>query len=402
MHSIGSRISPAEGFNCSFLDDTLLIPGSLRIGFVRPVPVAPAVVALAPRRWQRIADGGRLLVVRLRSPDALGLRVAVQVAAWPVAALLGFFDAEGTLATVFSGAELNAAHGPFRSPLIQGESALVAIGLPLEYDPAATFMALPQMSHLVRWPFDNADTGASAGNRCRLDVTCYSDWERASRATALLVYTDETGGTGVCTGTLVRDGDPMTAVAYLITAANCAPDATRAGSIEAVWFHHAAHCGSRVGASAQTVSGGAELLQTDTLADISLLRLRRPAPAGAVSPDWSARVPEPGAPLVSVHQPKARRQAIAFGTLTGLVPCDEVPLCEGDGADEAEHYQRVAWERGGTDEGSSGAGLFLESGQLVGVLSGGFVDCEGTPGPDLFGRLDLAYRAGLWRWLGRR
>ena len=53
-----------------------------------------------------------------------------------------------------------------------------------------------------------------------------------------------------------------------------------------------------------------------------------------------------------------------------------------------------------TDAGSSGAGLFAPSGALVGVLSGGFGDCEGTPGPDHYGRFDLAYRAGLSRWLG--
>jgi hypothetical protein len=104
--------------------------------------------------------------------------------------------------------------------------------------------------------------------------------------------------------------------------------------------------------------------------------------------------------LASVHHPQGLNQAIAFGSVTALVPCAEVPLCERDGADDAGHYLRVHWNRGGTDIGSSGAGLFLASGELVGVLSGGLGDCQGRPGPDHYGRFDLSYGAGLHRWLG--
>jgi len=136
------------------------------------------------------------------------------------------------------------------------------------------------------------------------------------------------------------------------------------------------------------------------LTDISLLRLRRPAPSGAIFADWSVQVPEPGTTLASVHHPQGFKQSIAFGSVTALVPCSEVPLCEGDGADDVGRYLRVHWKQGGTDIGSSGAGLFLPSGELVGVLSGGFGDCEGTPGPDHYGRFDLIYRAELHRWLG--
>jgi hypothetical protein len=67
----------------------------------------------------------------------------------------------------------------------------------------------------------------------------------------------------------------------------------------------------------------------------------------------------------------------------------------GDGAVDAGHCLRIRWKRRGTDIGSSGSGIFAPSGALVGVLSGGFGDCEGTPGPDHNGRFDLAYRAAL-------
>lgn len=110
--------------------DPTSIPGPLQLGFGRAVPAASALGALSPSRWQQTPSGGRLLAVRLRSPGALGLRVAVQTAAWPIAALLGFFDAEGTVAALFSGAELNAVHGPLWSPLLHDESALMTIARP--------------------------------------------------------------------------------------------------------------------------------------------------------------------------------------------------------------------------------------------------------------------------------
>jgi lysyl endopeptidase len=79
-----------------------------------------------------------------------------------------------------------------------------------------------------------------------------------------------------------------------------------------------------------------------------------------------------------------------------------VPLCEGEAENGEDHYLLVGWDQGGTDLGSSGAGLFLESGELVGVLHGGSGECEDSPGRDHYGRFDLTYGARLSRWLGKR
>jgi hypothetical protein len=385
----------------AWVADPRSIPGPLRIGFGRRVPIDDVADALASgHHWQQSPDGHHVAVVQLHSPGALGLRIALSVAALPDAALLAFFDAKGMPAGLFSGVELNAADGPFWSPLIRGDRAALAVSLPPGTESASVHISLPRVSHLLRWPVDDSDMRAAAADPCRLKVACHPDWEPASRATALLVYTDATGGTGTCTGTLLRDTDPATNVPHVITARHCVPDQHRAAGIEAVWFHRIARCGNTVDLPAQAVSGGAELLFADALSDISLLRLRHPPPTGAVFADWSVRLPDPGTALASVHHPLGLQQAITFGSVTALVPCAEVPLCEGDGSDAVGHYLRVSWLRGGTDIGSSGAGLFLPSGALVGVLSGGFGDCLSKPGPDHYGRFDLAYRAGLFRWLG--
>jgi len=69
----------------------------------------------------------------------------------------------------------------------------------------------------------------------------------------------------------------------------------------------------------ESVSGRDPERDAHTMTDISLLRLRRPAPAGAVFADWSAHVPEPGTTLASVHRAPGLSQAVAFGNVTATV-----------------------------------------------------------------------------------
>jgi hypothetical protein len=61
----------------------------------------------------------------------------------------------------------------------------------------------------------------------------------------------------------------------------------------------------------------------------------------------------------------------------------------------------VRWSSGRTEAGSSGSGLFLNNGHyLLGQLYGGDgTSCTDT-GTDSYGRFDVAYRAGLYQYLG--
>ncbi|MGB5832687.1 MAG: hypothetical protein WBG92_11945 [Thiohalocapsa sp.] len=170
--------------------DPASIPGPLHLGFGRLVPVDDGVEALSPARGHRTQGDGHVAAVRLRSPGAVGLRIGLMIAALPDAALLGFFDAKGAIVAAFSRVELHTAGGQFWSPLVRGDAAVVALGLPPGSDPAGTRISLPQVSHLVRWPFAETDTPESADNPCRRDVACHPDWEPTSRATALLVYSE--------------------------------------------------------------------------------------------------------------------------------------------------------------------------------------------------------------------
>ncbi len=103
-----------------------------------------------------------------------------------------------------------------------------------------------------------------------------------------------------------------------------------------------------------------------------------------------------------MHHPQGQPQRIAVGVLSESLSCLAVEDCGADPDAMEEQFLRVTWAQGVTAGGSSGSGLFLESGELIGVLYGGYSGCGKPDGPDDYGRFDLAYRAALDRWLRAR
>jgi hypothetical protein len=216
----------------------------------------------------------------------------------------------------------------------------------------------------------------------------------------VVLYVLPGGGSNACTGTLLADSDPKTRIPYLLTAHHCVPDQRQASMVETFWRHQADGCGGRPDAAPVRVTGGAELLYARKAIDTALLRLRRPAPAGAVFAEWSPTLPEHGTDVVSVHHPQGQPVKVARGAVVAHWRCAEVAYCGEEAEDDGVHYFGVEWREGLTSGGSSGAGVFMaESGELVGVNTGGLSTCEVPAGPDDFGRFDLAHREGLGRWL---
>jgi lysyl endopeptidase len=224
------------------------------------------------------------------------------------------------------------------------------IGLPAGADQVG--ISLAKVSHFYRLPAAHPD-----------DLTCPKDWELPSGATAMLLHTNPAGDSGVCTGTLLADADPSTSVPYLLTAHHCIPDQATASSLETYWFPCAQ--------DRATVSGGADLLYASKTTDTSFLRLRRPPPTGAAFADWSPTLPRQATPVTGIHHPLWGSRQIACRELREYIRCEVIDCCGDHRGPETVHYLRVSWSTGATEAGSSGSGLFLPNGELVGILSGG-------------------------------
>ncbi len=386
--------------------------GAPHLGFGRPLP-SDQHPGTAPLRWRPSADGGRVARLRLTSPGAAGLRAALRVQGLPDAAQLSVGAPGATEPRTLPGALINASlrgeraasdgDAPvFWTPLVAGDSLLIAIRLsPGAADPDQLRLTLPRLTHLVRLPGAPADGAAGNITDTASDPACRPDLDRPSRASALLLYTDPNGATGACSGVMVQAADPADgAAANLLSAHHCLNDQPRASSIEA-WFHlRAASCGGPPLTPA-VVSGGADLIRAIKTTDTSLLRLRQPPPAGATAVEPTADLPPLGSPVIGVHHPDAGAQRLAIGTVTGHGNCFEANYC-GPNADPAGiHYLLVSWTRGATNGGSSGSGLFLADGRLVGVLSGGLDEAgeaDEVGGSDDYGRVGLTGRDAPDLW----
>jgi hypothetical protein len=145
--------------------------------------------------------------------------------------------------------------------------------------------------------------------------------------------------------------------------------------------------------------GGADVVQVAKSTDTSLLRLRRPPLAGALFIDWAPMLPATGIEVVAIHRPNAGLQQRTVAVVSAHKTCVQTDSCGDDADPDAIHYLRVKRRAGSTSPGSSGAGLFNESQQLVAALLGGSDEGQ-ADAFDYYGRFDMPYRAALHRWLG--
>jgi hypothetical protein len=115
-------------------------------------------------------------------------------------------------------------------------------------------------------------------------------------------------------------------------------------------------------------------------------------------------VPAVTTKVVTVHHPQGDKQKISFGAINSFDSCqatsDEEFSCRVT-APGAGNFFEVNWTGGITEPGSSGSALFTQSGHyVIGQLYGGGTSCSSpTAGSDFFGRFDVAYAAGLSRFL---
>ncbi len=401
----------------------------LKIGFSREVePLASSAQTAAQLTWTSV-PGGQLAALSLTSPDAYGVRLCLRIENLPARAILRFYAQGENRVVELSGQDIldsiarNLAAGEPRdeamtywSPLIDGTEITVEIELPLGEVPLGgaaeeVRFSIPHLSHLFASPLDTDALQEKIGEAasCQLDAMCYSStWGNESLATARLVFTSS-GGSYLCTGTLLSDSDSTTTIPYFLSAHHCISTQSEASSLETYWFYRATSCNSgALNSNMEDLTGGATLLYSNAATDTSFMRLNTMPPAGVWYAGWSASPQALNSTVGTIQHPRGDLQKIGFGSITGYAKCAVVSpdsagySCTPASASSADHLD-VVWSQGTTQTGSSGSGLWAISGgshYLVGQLNGGSSSCSARNATDQFGRFDMAYNAGLYRWLG--
>ncbi|MDR2259825.1 MAG: serine protease [Azoarcus sp.] len=386
-----------------------------QIGFARDVAaLKSSAMTSGQLAWQAQADGGQAAAIAIVSPGAVGMRLGVRIFKLPTQAVLrvhtpGAGDAFETsgqeildliAANVISGDTSEEAH-TWWTPTVEAREAVLEIILPPGVPPETVEIALPEISHLFAsastgWEAQGAFAAQAAALSCHPDVRCHPDWDTASRATARMTFTDSTG-TYLCTGVLLNDNDATTAIPYFLTAEHCIATQTAASSLATYWFYRSPSCnGAGYDAQMKQLAGGAALLYHAASTDTAFLRLNGAPPAGAAYAGWQVGAPVKGTPVTGVHNPRGERQKIAFGAVSSLVNIYGVPLHSSG----TPAYIEITWSNGVTEKGSSGSGLFDNSGQkLIGQLYGGYGTAACSGASDYYGRFDLAFSDKLHEFL---
>ncbi len=399
----------------------------LKIGFGRHVSELDTDAGTAAAlRWEPLADGVLVADVKLASTGAAAIRAGLRVASLPDSATVRFkapgapdlFDVTG--AKINAAIKANADAGDtsdagrtYWSPELDGEAISVEIELAPGTDPLDVKVAIPTVAHMVTSAAkDYALPADLKSASCELDAMCYTaTWGQQMNAVARMLFTPDGVSFFACTGTLLADQDAANNAPYFLSANHCISTQTAASSLVTRWFYRSTSCGSGVAGPYIELAGGATLLYHsqafDTpYTDTSFMRLNNTPPAGTVFAGWYAG-PTPGlfSAITGLHHPGGDLLKISNGQISGYDVCtapnsNDSFSCNGGSStvSPSEGFYDVNWNSGITEPGSSGSGIFLSNGLLVGQLYGGTGDCT-MPGGDVYGRFDLAYAKALNQWL---
>jgi hypothetical protein len=334
--------------------------------------------AMESARWIPLPDGRPVWSLRLRSPDAVGLRVHFD----------RFNIGNGKLWVIESDLGKTRFFGPYTGtgPLQSGEfwtEILFSETVEIEYIPEdGSREDLPpfhvvSLSHL--WDLHALSRRAaspattSANVSCFLDATCFpSDSIGASPSLTINIDLPD-GSNADCSATLIRTV-AGSRIPYMLTAGHCIPDASSATSVVAVWNNQTSVCnGVAPNLSNLPQQSGSTFLSAaanPSDLDYSFVRLSG-LPAGSFPSfsGWDPGIVATAQQVVSLSHPYGLALKFALGVLN---PSGNRP----------DSYSVVFSSQGRTDEGSSGSGLF-ETGvpgdlPLIGVDSTGTGGANGT------------------------
>jgi len=388
-----------------------------KVGVARRIAETANVQAVSSMMsWTPSERGGKVAALRFASPNAKGVRIGLRVESLPPGTMVRFYgDAspkiyEVSAQEILTVIQRNLDAGDssdnartFWSPNMGGEALTVEIEVPPNAVLEAVKVAVPMLSHVSIdiTKQDSLEKVGEAGS-CNQDVTCASQYDTLSKSVALMDFIDN-GSNYVCTGTLLNDR-MSTGTPYFLSANHCISNQTVASTLYTYWSYKSASCNStQVSPALTAMTSGATLLYAEPTTDTSFMRLNSQPPAGALFAGSSPFDPSSFDGIqgvYGVHHPKGDLQKYSEGDYLGTAACTSSNCSSSTGSNAK--FLAVRWNRGVTEGGSSGSGLFRRlngKDYLVGQLLGGASSCSQPGGYDFYGRFDLPFNAALQPWL---
>ena len=360
-----------------------------QVGVHRDIPLPYKGNIVDSIHWIAVSDGF-LGTIEIFSPSAKSLRVAMS-GVFPEEAEITIFEIDErgvskSYATLFSGEDLPLSDKSYWLPSVSGSRMGIHIWVS---NTEGVTLRINQVSHRYQRLLNQAEFELDGCQNHRNSVCARSEFHTKSAATGLISFEKE-DGSYICSGTLMNDNTRDSFIPYFLTAEHCINDQVEADTVEVKWYYRTRDCNTKeLDDDFSSGWGGAYLLKSDRARDMSLLKFKRQASAGDWYAGWdlSEYSFSRGDEVISFHHPLGQEQKYAEGRIDGIV---DVDACDDD-EDNCRVLRdaiSVPWERGATEPGSSGGGLFND-GYLIGVLSGSSGECEDSE--SYFGNLSDAW-----------
>jgi hypothetical protein len=348
----------------------------------RPAPKRVALgegVSLSPAEngsWEDLADGGRLWRLRVHAPGATDLSFGFAKYRLPAGATLhimsevdGFYQGPFTFKT-------NKAHGEFWSPVVPGERAVLELYVPAntQFEPELQLTRVGRgYRDLFRRNGDLTEKAAAKRATCNINVACSEGdpWRDEIRSVGMYVFTvgpDQFA----CSGTLITDV-PGSLTPFVLSAEHCPVDASNDQTVVMYWNHQTDNCQTFSDPNLSQNQSGAIYRASRQDIDMRLFELEdQPSSSFNVYySGWDARTSTRPQSSVHIHHPNADEKSITFNddplTLNG-------GSCGGISCPANDYWCANTYERGTTERGSSGSGVWDPATHLlVGFLSNGVV-----------------------------
>ena len=350
--------------------------------------------------WVPLPGGDRLWRLTVRSPNATDLRFGFSHFRVPQGVTLHVID---EARRAWDGAWTSADSTPdgqlWLAP-VSGDTLTLELHVPAGValtDDAVVLSTVGSGYRNVSEVGGPGLFGAGESGLCNIDVVCPlgDDYRDEIRAVAKFYF--QSGGTYLCTGTLVNN-TMQDLKPYFLTANHCISTQPEATSMSLIWNYQSPSCGQHGGGStSQTQAGGATLRAHRADVDVALVELNNlpPTAYGVYYAGWDASGVVP-AGSIGIHHPSGWVKAITEDN-NGLTTMNS---CIGSGS--STHWRTGApYAQGTTEGGSSGSAIVVPSGDatghqnlIIGTLSGGSALCAGSvpnSGYDCYGKFSVAW-----------
>ena len=336
-------------------------------------------------QWDTIPEKGCVWRIGIRAMNALSLNLLIEnFRMQPGMALYVYNPSMTHTAGPFDHRNNNNG-GMLPVQSIPGDIIIVEWNIPFQFSIFNFQFSITNVGYgFLGMPGDGG-ISRFAADHCHVDINCTTGtyWQREKRS---VVWLEIKKGTKWerCTGTLINQAvDPDRKKPYILTAHHCISTDAHARETTFVFGYEKPYCKGNTPPMPSGITGSS-LIATKKELDFTLLEMNqnmtdahRPFYAG-----WntSSRVPQK---VAGIHHPQGEVKKIAVENHpleTGTFPPSGGLIC-----DEQAHWHLKHWDKGVTEQGSSGSPIFDVNHLVVGTLTGGEAVCS-NPKDDYYSK----------------